>query len=196
MRELEKDGKLPESYYAKRRIKYTGGGVSIIFIIFLLWRFGIFGMIFSSLFFMNGEYQNPEYMINTNSSIEANELFIYCNESNSDVDNLIDYVYLDVYKYFYEKKDVSIETFTNYQSELPTAYKSIETSQEFLEELLDMYTKSLDAITDILEFSVAHYDKTLAKPDKLYLDTLLKKYRSLNEERTNLVEELWETYIN
>lgn len=195
IKELEKDGKLPHSYYAKRRITYTGGGVSIFIILFILWRLGIFSMIFFailSLFSPNRSYQNPPYEINNPSSTEAIAINTYY-EATETAEALISNVYLDIYKRFYDNKPVSDDTFSNYQKDLQAAYDGIATDQELLKDLASNFKEDLDATSDMLNFAVEHKGD-LTEQDKRYLDTLSKKSQSLSGKRSELWRELWNEY--
>lgn len=196
MKELEKEGKLPQGYYARRRVAYTGGGVSILVILGILWYSGILNMIFYaviSLFFPNYyNQQYPAHMADNPSSPEAVEISTYYNAAQ-DVDTLIADVYLDIYKRFYDNKPVSEETFSNHKKDLQASYESIATDNVLLKDLSDNYKEDLDVTGDMLDFAIEH-DKALTEQDKRYLDTLSEKSRALSKKRGELWDKLWNGY--
>lgn len=193
MRELEKEGKLPNNYYSRRRFKYTGGGVSILLVLFVLWQSGILGFIISPVFMLLNMGQNN----NNSSQMIAGDfqnpasgpVSDYCN-ANIDTDEFISDVYIDIYKHFYENKPVEKETFISYQETLPALYKQIETESELLKNLSTNYQENLTVSSDMIDFALAHYDNPLAEDEKRYLDTLTKKSLLLSDKRPALLAEL------
>lgn len=194
IKELEKEGKLPHSYYAKRRIAYSGGGVSIFIILFILWRLGIFSMIFYGIIsiFSPQIYQDPDYMQNSPANPQAVEINTYYDATVS-AETLISNVYLDIYKRYYDNKSVPDENFAGYQKDLQAAYDSIATEQELLKDLSVNFKEDLDVTSDMLDFASSH-NPPLTEQDKRYLDTLSKKSQLLSGERSELWWELWDQY--
>jgi hypothetical protein len=184
MKQLEKEGKVPEGYYARRRITYTGGGISIFLILFLLYRFGIFSFLLPIVHTVNNTAKNSVQNQGTLSVPDYALINKYIN-SCSKIDDLYNSLYEDCYSNIYLQNDIPTSKFEEYSKKFEKLRKEIKTDKEVLKKFETNYNLSITICEDIISFVSGKDD--FSEADVAHFEYLAISYH-------NLLGEIYSSY--
>lgn len=172
MKELEKEGKIPDNYYARRRIKY-GYSISayIVIAIIILFRFNVLQSLYYMVFNRDSYYQDQYY----DDYYYEEETPTYIETNSTDYINTLKDVTIKVENHFFKNQTTVKDVFETNKKLLDYMYQNANDSYES-EDVISF----AQATIDINNFALDNYDKPLTQENKSELEDLIKKAKDIS----------------